>query len=429
MNDIENTLTPFSFEWWKYFTNKNQNFTEPIVLKNAISDCEIDFLNNETKNVVRQICLKGTNNYGFRIYIDNKEQDNYYTEKFFKNPPLENEDIVQFSNRVFPNQKFGIILNRCEKFSEQLTKKISVLINPLIEQVGIPLTGLDITMFIGNYGWTPLGIHQDHRGENVIHLHLGPGPKDMYTWDEEEYKSLPEFKENNQNIESVLKYSTKFPFKTGDIFYMPWNKYHVGFSDELSIGITIWFNNPTKQTFANKLIESLKLQYIENDKTILSPEIDFINSDTFSFFESIVTKDKKITELSTIDFFKHIHDEFKISIASNAGWAALPLSMLDINGYDVDNDYDILKNKKITTPFPFKTYFNIEDEILYIYTRGTKLEIKYHPELITIINKLNSNEIFNTDELIKQLSIDWPTDAGLYFLSLLYDKRGIEIVT
>ena len=138
---------------------------------------------------------------------------------------------------------------------------------------------------------------------------------------------------------------------------------------------------------------------------------------------------KKITELSTIDFFKHIHDEFKISIASNAGWAALPLSMLDINGYNVDNDYDILKNKKITTPFPFKTYFNIEDEILYIYTRGTKLEIKYHPELITIINKLNSNEIFNTDELIKQLSIDWPTDAGLYFLSLLYDKRGIEIVT
>ena len=414
MDTLDAKSKPFSFDWWKEFTNQNQNFTETVVIENAINDLDIEFLNNETKNVLRQVCLKETNN---NFMVD-----------FFKNPPFENEDIIQFANRVFPNKKFGIILNRCEKFSYELTKKVSVLIHPLLETIGTPLTGLDITIFIGNYGWTPLGIHQDHIGENVIHLHLGPGPKDMYTWEEKEYKILPGFKENNQDIEPMLKHSKKYPFKTGDIFYMPWNKYHIGFSDELSSGITIWFNNPTKERFANKLIESLKLQYIEKDNTILNPEKNFIESNTFLNFESILIKDEKISQLNTIDFFKHIHDEYKISIASNAGWASLPLSQFDTNGYNVDEDFTILQNENVLTPFPFKNYYKIENDTLLVFTRGTKFEIKYHPELITIINQLNTNNICNVNDLLMKISLDWPNNAGLYFLSLLYDKRGIEIV-
>ena len=31
-------------------------------------------------------------------------------------------------------------------------------------------------------------------------------------------------------------------------------------------------------------------------------------------------------------------------------------------------------------------------------------------------------------KLLQELAQDWPEEAGLYFLSLIYNKRGIEIV-
>ena len=53
----------------------------------------------------------------------------------------------------------------------------------------------------------PLGIHQDHRGENVIHFHLGPGDKQMYIWDEDAYKELTDLKHNNTDIAPLLPHA------------------------------------------------------------------------------------------------------------------------------------------------------------------------------------------------------------------------------
>lgn len=426
--DILTEVVPFSNDWWDIFLNKNKNFSETMVLEDAINYSECNFLKEECKKVIQQICNKGTNNYGFRIYLENKEQDNNFLVDFFKKGPQSEETIEEWTKRIFKDQKFGIILNKGEKFSNDLTKKISSMIEPLLKKAGIPLTGLDLTIFVGNYGWTPLGIHQDHTGENVIHFHLGPGPKDMYIWNPEEYKKHPDFKENNQNVEPMLKYAQKFPFKTGDIFYMPWDKYHIGFSDELSIGITLWFNNPTKERFTRRIVESFSLQYFAEGKNVLEPEKNLIKSETFSNITSMLNIDEKIQNLNMIDFLEHLHDDYKISIESNRGWASLPLSLFDEIGFVADEEYQILENKNITTPYPFKHYHRRDDENLIVFTRGTKLELSYHKELVQLIESLNTNEILEVNKLLYEICKEIPLEAGMYFLALIYDKRGIEIV-
>ena len=127
------------------------------------------------------------------------------------------------------------------------------------------------------------------------------------------------------------------------------------------------------------------------------------------------------------ELLKYLHKEFKLAILSNGGWANIPMTLNNKIKYDVDN-YEILENKKIVTPYPFKTYYEKIDEELVVFARGYKVKIKYHNEIENIIDKLNENKEEQVTELLSTLTQDWPIEAGLYFLSLLYDKRAVNII-
>jgi hypothetical protein len=414
--------------FWDTFLEKNKNFTETCVYENVISPSDLDLLSEETMTIIKEICRFKTDAYGFRVYIEGIEQGYNYLQAFFENPPLDGENITQYAQRMFPNKKFGMILNRCEKFSDKMATRISVMTAKLFEKIGMPVTGLDITLFIGNYGWTPLGIHQDQKGENVIHFHLGPGEKTMYNWEESDYRKLAGDKENNKDILPLLPHAKVYPFKTGDLYYMPWDKYHVGYSDQVHIGTTLWFNNPTNAHFCSKIIQAIKDQFIKIDKeAILYPEKGLDSGHSFEALLSSFTIDEKLSKLPFKEFMKVIHDEFKMALFSNGGWASRPLALEDDINYKVD-DYEFLEEKVIKCTYPYKMYYKKEDEELVVFARGSKIEIRYHQELERIIDDLNTNKTFNVPDLLSRLTAHWPIEAGLYFLSLLYNKRAIELV-
>ncbi|PIG97209.1 hypothetical protein CS542_07450 [Pedobacter sp. IW39] len=76
----------------------------------------------------------------------------------------------------------------------------------------------------------------------------------------------------------------------------------------------------------------------------------------------------------------------------------------------------LLDNVYVQLPYPFQLYHtrtNAED--ITIYARGAKITIRFNPLLEDIINQLNTNEIFHTGSLLKQLNEEWPPQAGLYF--------------
>ena len=180
----------FSIDFWRDFLKTNNDFTETCVIKDAISSEMLNELNLGIMEVLsNRLSMKDINN-GFRIYIEGKEQDDDYLKKICETPPLNSDNIKSYTDKIF-DKKFGFIINSGERHSDYISHNILKAVKPLIDLKGIPPLGIEITIFIGNYGWTPLGIHQDHRGENVIHFHLGPGGKKMYIWDEEKYKENP----------------------------------------------------------------------------------------------------------------------------------------------------------------------------------------------------------------------------------------------
>ncbi len=123
-----------------------------------------------------------------------------------------------------------------------------------------------------------------------------------------------------------------------------------------------------------------------------------------------------------------ITEEFNYNIISNGGWQTIPLSMKDKIGYDVDNDYMKLENVKIKTDSLFKILHKKKNDILFVYVRGSKFQMQYFLDLADLLDLLNKNEIIDINLYLKSEKIVIPKEAILYFLALIYDKRGFEII-
>ncbi|MEY8759607.1 hypothetical protein [Chryseobacterium tongliaoense] len=423
--------TNFNKEFWESFIATNKNFTQTCVIKDVISEDLIKKLKDAVVNGLISR-FKTVDHDGFRLYFPSQgkgKENSDFIDELYKNPPFENEEIIEYCNRVF-KEKFGLIVNFLERHSDFISKELRLITEPLLEIIGIPATGVDVTVFIGNYGWTPLGIHQDHKGENVLHFHLGPGEKTMYIWDQEKYKDLTGTKHNNFDIEPLLEHAERYDFGAGDLFYMPWDKFHIGKSDDLSVGVTFWFNNPSKIKFFDRVLNTFYRDYIDINKDVIEPQHNYLeNTQTFDEFLSLLKLDEDLLNGSTKSFFKHLYDEYKNSLLSNAGWQAPPQAREKEDKYDIDN-YEFLLEKEIHTSAPFKMIYKIDEakDTFYLFVRGSKIEMRYHPELKNIVDHLNTYEKWQVSDLLKNLEAEWPIEAGLYFLSMIYDKKGIEIV-
>lgn len=414
--------------WWDAFLDQCKNFTETIVVPDVLSEQTCEDMSAMTLSAVREICQLKTSAYDFRFYLGAEQMnDSYLEQHVYPYPPLPGEGFEDWAKRAFGDQKFGIILNFGEKFSPGLAEQIGLYASPLLKKIGIPVNGTCITIFIGNYGFTPLGIHQDHKGENVIHFHVGPGGKVMYNWEPDDFKQLGGY-QNYMDVEKMLPHATAYPFKKGDLFYMPWNKFHIGCSDELSIGISLWFNHITRKKMIDKLLGSIKTQYVaEDDQTITKPEKDLHNLQGFADVVAVLKLDDEVKDLTVEQFLEHTYKEYIRALFSNGGWRARPLSLEQETGYN-ENEYEHLKDKTIQNIPPFVMHYKVVNSKLIIYCRASKIEINYHPGLVDIIEQLNSGNSFTTGELIAGLTKEWPEEAGLYFLSLLYNRRGIRIL-
>lgn len=410
--------------FWLNFIDANENFSNTCVIKDSFSELDKNILcNGVTETLYTRINDKNLDK-GFRLYFDGEELNKTTTKDFFShNPPKDNEDIIEYCKRIF-DTKFGIIMNNNEAFSEQLASRVLEMMKPLFEVAGLPPLGNEITVFIGNYGWTPLGIHKDHVGENVMHFHLGPGRKQMYTWDDEIYEKLVDKDVlNNKNIEPILNHARKYDFGERDIFYMPWYKNHVGYTDDISIGVSLWFQSTDNYTYAKKIIEYFTSEFLPKDKKILPPQIDYLNNhDTYEYFKQIVLNslDKKDSTLD--EFLKRMYLDYKYTLLSNGNWANLPIEN------KIENiDYNFFKDKTIQLSKPFKIIFeNYQNEKLNIFVRGNRIRIKYFKDFEDLLVKLNKYETIIISDNLNNLSV--PEEPFLYVLLTLYKYKGIQIL-
>lgn len=236
-------------------------------------------------DIVSQLSQMRTSEFGYRVFLDGLQLGYKEMQAIYDKSPSPNETFEEWAKESFGDKKFGMIINRGEKFSPQLAEMVSEKITPILEKIGIPRLGITFTIFIGNYGWTPIGIHTDGTGENVLHFHLGPGRKTMYVWSKEEYenKTTPIERINNTEIEKHIDYATEYDFGEGDLYFMPEGEYHIGRSNDLSMGLTLWFNNHSKNQLSRRAIQVITDQYLQENNDALPPDINPV--DNFSGFK------------------------------------------------------------------------------------------------------------------------------------------------
>ncbi len=417
----------FTRDWWLSFIEKNLSFSETQVYKDVFSGDLVEILNEGVREMLRSRINRLDISSGFRLYIDDRELSDSEIRAIIKDHKLDNQESIEsYCERVF-GPKFGIITNYGEKHSEILAEHILKTIQPLFDIIGIPPWGLELTTFIGNYGWTPLGIHTDNRGENVLHYHLGPGRKQMYVWDEEIYKKEGKGISNNKNVQPLLPHADKFDFGAGDLYYMPWNKHHVGHSGDFSIGVTLWFNNPTRYDFSKLMIETIQNLFLKNDQSIIESQLDYINNEnTFSDFINTLNVDQQTLKAPLEDFLKHTYNEYKKCLTSNGGWQNIPLSYH--GKIDSTKDYfPNLETKTISANSIYKINSEKVGDRITIYVRGTRLSFKYFPELEEIIELINGNSNIEVSSIINRYKESLPKEVILYFLKVLINNKGIKV--
>lgn len=415
----------FSNEWWKLFLKKTQRLNKTKVFKRCLTKDETSFMRGELMNIVSILSKMRTRQFGYRVFLDGLQLGYKDMESIYDNAPHSNESLEDWALRSFGNKKFGMIINRGEKFSPILAESVSEKIAPFLEKIGVPRLGITFTIFIGNYGWTPIGIHKDSIGENVLHFHLGPGIKTMYTWNSEKYeeKTTPIERMNNKKIEKHIEYANAYNFGEGDLYFMPSGEYHVGRSDELSMGLTLWFNNHTKNQLSKKAIQVIINQYLEDNNYILPPDTNTL--DNFEGFEeslNLFNIPEELNHLTFKEILSESYKDFRYSLYSNGGFWARP--------FPIEKHFEFSLDVIVKKPFIYSILYHdsIGGKKLYVYVRGTKIVFDNHLCIKKMIDELNKGEKIKVVSLIRLLDNDWEESIGFYILNCLYLHHGIIII-
>lgn len=413
----------YSPEWWDEFLSKTSNLTKTAIFSDCMGREETKSLRINVLQIIQTLARLRTNKYGYRVYIDGKIQDNNEMNKIYDLPPLENEIIEDWVKRVFGDKKFGMIINLGEKFNLELSKKIALKTEPYLDKIGFPREGINFSIFIGNYDKTPLGIHKDPPGQDVMHFHLGPGDKTMYTWGSNEFEDLiSNQKFDKKNVESLLPFSTEFSFKEGDMYFMAEGEYHIGKQNGLSIALTFWRYNHTKDKLAKKLQNVVFSQYLKKNYDLLATDKNNLEDvsgldETLKIFEIPI----EMENLNLKDLMKEAYKDLRYSIHSNAGYRTSPFP---IEKGILFNLKDVVQIEK-----PFKILFkeSLNKQKLHVYVRGIKIELNNFDCIVNFLNEINTGEPIIIKDLLNVLDKNWDNEIGLYMLNLIYKNHGISI--
>jgi hypothetical protein len=417
---MEKISNAFSAGWWDGFLDETANMSQPAVFKDSLSAAETRAMRADILGILADFAQRRSTKYGMRLWLEGKQVLDM--SDFFATAPEPGEDVDHWVQRAFGSQRFGIILNRGEKFSNRLSRFMAQRLQPLLQKIGMPTEGFLFTIFIGNYDSTPLGIHKDLPGKSVMHFHLGPGGKTMYTWDDDYPPAQGRHFQNKKPIEPHLPHATRHDFAEGDVYFMPENRFHVGTQDGLSIGIACWCNNRSNADFSKELLTFMKRNYLLDSPLML--KADQRGLDDVSGLEptlALYQFPPEVQDLSFKDLMRNLYRDLRYALYSNAGLRNAPLPLLDP---------DPLAGKStlcLEAPYSLRYYLTEATGKLMVFVRGTQIALRHIECLPRLIDRINRGEPLAIADIVQEYGQDLPPEALRYFLGQLYQHNGIAL--
>lgn len=412
----------FSNDWWEEFKKSTGNMSFPVIQKNVFND-DLNELRESIFEMFQNLKYE-KELLAWRVWCGGEMTTDL--EKIIVEDPMKDEaDFLPWCKRIFGDKKFGIILNDGQRYSKKTRDLISKYFNPLLEKKP-PLGGINFSIFMGNYGWTPIGIHQDHTGSFVMHFHLGPGSKQMYMWEQDHYKDKLNGRENEHDVIPYLPFTSyEYSFDDGDIFFMPWDFYHIGRSEEISIGLTVWFNYTTVQGLLYGVYSSGVEDILKdiddptlNDIVSLKNYKDCENDEQIENLLNSIDID--VLDSTFCEFMENKLQDYADALISNDWYDRGTIK----NKFELD--FDIAQEQKVSLIISPIMYAKYKD-VLKIFHRADKIDLAYHDDIIKLIERINERKTDTVGGLTDSLFVDWPEGIGSRIIEILVENCVLKI--
>ncbi len=409
MQTIIQTPQLFTDSWWDNLLEGTNYLTGPVTIKNSIP--RDLFTEEDLSYIFRQIPHRHQfNQPSFRVYVGHGQQAKEMIE-FYRNPMREDESLYQFTNRIFGDDRFGVILNNTTDLHPDLGKRLAPFYKGLTEKLGLDWVALNAIMFIGNYGYTPFGAHYDGAGTSIIHFHLGPGKKVMTLWDEETFIEKTGSRLHYPYPEKIVPYGTDHIIEAYDTFYLPEGPFHIGNTEEFSMALTISINGITVKDWLVSAIAEMNSNAF-NPEILVSHETNI--DEVFS--QEIINHEVK--DLPFSHLIKTAMEDYQLSIKSNCGF--------QVPRWSDNQTYNDLANQRIQAVQPFQMYYKaLNDNQVRLYFRRNKQNFTEANAIIPIIEQLNDGQTLEVGQVLAQNSAS--KEYLSEFFTLLLNHQAIEL--
>lgn len=395
---------------WEKLYHESSSLTRPVMAEGLIPENQIEEFKSLLLSIIREFLRKGDLHLGLKTYIDNIQRQEI-PEIMASKLPQQDETLENWAYSIFGDQKFGVILNYLEDYSNEFSEKVAILIKPLLEKAGLPLEGISFLFFMGNYGFTPFGIHKENVGEEGVLFHLGPGEKQFYTWDKPEYNVIEHNSQIFRNIDEMLPESVSHNLKPGNAMFIPHQVFHVADTPEFSISFVMDYINPPMDRFENELLKAANEENIILQNNYQSP---LKSSSKPTEWSQNLNQDSLQKKLE-IALRRHI-----LSLKSNGG---IKRKSKINNSAHLPNGNFLIIGKSI---FPIQYDKQLDGGFL-LFARGHRIKSKDHPKLSLIIHRLNNGESFDLNAIQNLLLPDWDMVDIFSLIAELHKTETIEI--
>lgn len=370
--------------FWGHFLSDTNQFLKAELYSNSL-DLEVDhnaifrrfFIEYSSNSELRKIVK-------IRLYLNGQKADNALIE-FKDTPPKEDDNLNDWGENLFQGKPWCIVLDKISGCIDDLTFPIAEWVKPLVSDYPPGELVVDISPYIGRYGFTPFGAHIDVPGISILHLHLGPNKKLMTLWEAEEFRKLSGSDSAIcHNYKDFLPHGTTYTIEPGDIFHLPaGTHYHVGKADEFSIGLTIGLKR-------------------ENSKSIIEKALKANKEDPFKLKGTAIV------------------ESYRLKRKSNAGFMK-PSILKNSNGED-------LWEKRVKINYPFELIIIEKDQKeLQLYIRGRVKLIPNNQQNRDVIFSLNKgNELLLNNTYLNRESLH--KNDLIELMVMLYNYGGIILV-
>jgi hypothetical protein len=396
-NNIE--LRP---NWVKDLANSSNGLTQHCYIPSLVKSTE--YLYNEIENMFNRFTYDDPPM--LRSYI-NGGQHYGCTEKFVASAQSKSSSLSTHISNTLGVSEFCITFNGLTKWSESFVDEVQKkFVQVIFSELGSPYGGCDFYSFIGNYGFTPFGVHDDD--DHSLLIHLGPGKKTVYIWPREQYLLKTGHLLTSTDFQDLLPSGCKYDLDPGDFVFIPKGDFHVFETCKYSatMGFTIFPLNTSDDL--NQVIAGLMSKEEKN--------VFFCTSEDYFTRSS--------AESSLISLTDFVYSR-RMALKSNGFVTTLP-QQKTLDSSTMQKKYIDLIRYYVPTYHPVCLCYLGERVVIFVRGRVVKLSVE--KGLDHFVDFLNKTDAFTCSELINRMSENWSEKAVLALFSCIYSLGGIEEV-